>query len=60
MPVVASVAAWIFLGQPLGWPVVVGGLVVLGATAVVVVRVARRESGEADPDDPPLIADPAG
>ena len=60
VPVVASVAAWIFLGQPLGWPVVVGGLVVLSATAVVVVRVARRESGESDPDGPPLIADPAG
>ena len=60
VPVVASVAAWILLGEPLTPLIVVGGLVVLAATAVIVVRVARREAGDPDPDEPPLIADPAG
>ena len=53
-----SVAAWILLGEPLTPLIVIGGLVVLGSTAVVVVRVARREA--ADPAEPSLIADPAG
>ena len=57
VPVVASVAAWILLNEPLTWQIVAGGLVVLVATAVVVVRVARRGSDELDA---PLIADPAG
>jgi drug/metabolite transporter (DMT)-like permease len=58
VPVVASVAAWIVLAEPLGWRIVAGGLVVLGATAAVVLRVARREADE--PPEPALIADPAG
>jgi drug/metabolite transporter (DMT)-like permease len=58
VPVVGSVAAWILLDEPLTPLIVIGGLVVLAATAVVVVRVARREAGE--PAEPPLIADPAG
>ena len=58
VPVVGSVAAWILLGEPLTPLIVIGGLVVLGSTAVVVVRVARREAD--DPAEPSLIADPAG
>ena len=58
VPVVGSVAAWVLLGEPLTPLIVIGGLVVLASTAVVVVRVARREAGE--PAEPPLIADPAG
>ena len=58
VPVVASVAAWIVLDEALTIPTVVGGSIVLGATAFVVVRVARREAGE--PPERPLIADPAG
>jgi drug/metabolite transporter (DMT)-like permease len=60
VPVVGSVAAWVVLGEPLTAPIVAGGLIVLAATAVIVVRVARRSTGEPDPDEPPLIADPAG
>jgi drug/metabolite transporter (DMT)-like permease len=60
VPVVASIAAWIVLGEALTPLIVVGGLIVLAATAVIVLRVARREAGAADPDEPPLIADPAG
>jgi drug/metabolite transporter (DMT)-like permease len=59
VPVVASVSAWIVLGEPLTPLIVVGGLIVLAATAVVVLRVARREAGE-PPSDASLIADPAG
>jgi drug/metabolite transporter (DMT)-like permease len=58
VPVVGSVAAWLLLDEPLTPLIVIGGLVVLAATAVVVVRVARREAGDAA--EPPLIADPAG
>jgi drug/metabolite transporter (DMT)-like permease len=58
VPVVASVSAWIVLGEPLTVPIVVGGLIVLAATAVIVVRVARREADE--PAESSLIADPAG
>jgi drug/metabolite transporter (DMT)-like permease len=56
VPVVASIAAWIVLGEPLTPLIVAGGLVVVVTTGVVVLRVARREAGEAAP----LIADPAG
>ena len=60
VPVVASIVAWILLDERLTWQIVTGGLVVLAATAAVVVRVARRQSEEPDADGPPLIADPAG
>jgi drug/metabolite transporter (DMT)-like permease len=60
VPVVASVAAWIVLGEPLTPLIAVGGLTVLAATAVIVIRVSRREAGEADAGGSPLIADPAG
>jgi drug/metabolite transporter (DMT)-like permease len=60
VPVVASVAAWIVLGEPLTPLIAVGGLTVLAATAVIVIRVSRREAGEADAGESPLIADPAG
>jgi drug/metabolite transporter (DMT)-like permease len=60
VPVVASVSAWLVLGEPLTPLIVAGGAVVVGATGVIVLRVARREAGERDLDEPPLIADPAG
>ncbi|MEO8292154.1 MAG: DMT family transporter [Actinomycetota bacterium] len=60
VPVVASVSAWLVLGEQLTPLIVAGGLIVLGATAVIVIRVARRDAGEGDADEPPLIADPAG
>lgn len=41
-PVIASVAAWIVLGETLTPLAIAGGAVVMGATAVIVVRAARR------------------
>ncbi len=58
VPVVASVGAWVVLGEPLTTPIVAGGLIVLAATAVIVLRVARREAD--GPAESPLIADPSG
>ncbi len=58
VPVVASIAAWLVLGERLTVAILVGGIVVLAATAVVVLRVARREVDE--PPEPSLISDPAG
>jgi drug/metabolite transporter (DMT)-like permease len=46
-PVVAVVLGWLWLGEPVTWPVVVGGAVVLAAVALVMV-----ESRE--PDEPPV------
>ncbi len=60
VPVVASVSAWIVLGEPVTPLIVIGGLIVLAATAVIVIRVAGREPGEADESEPSLIADPEG
>jgi drug/metabolite transporter (DMT)-like permease len=57
VPVVASIAAWILLGEPLTPLIVAGGVIVVTTTGVVVRRVARREAGEVER---PLIADPAG
>jgi len=42
-PVVSAVTAWIVLGEPLNAVMIVGGLVVIGATALVIVGAARRE-----------------
>ncbi|MBA3689945.1 MAG: DMT family transporter [Actinobacteria bacterium] len=60
VPVVASVSAWIVLGEPLTPLIVIGGLIVLAATAVIVIRVAGREAADVGTSEPPLIADPAG
>ena len=51
-----SLAAWIALHESLTLLTIVGGLVVLAATAVIAVREGRRQ-----PDSPePLAPDPAG
>jgi drug/metabolite transporter (DMT)-like permease len=54
-PVVGSLAAWIVLRESLTVLTIVGGLVVLAATAVITVREGRRQ-----PDVPEALADPAG
>lgn len=55
-PVVGSLAAWILLRESLTALTIVGGLVVLGATAVIAVREGRRQPDATEP----LAADPAG
>jgi drug/metabolite transporter (DMT)-like permease len=45
-PVVAVLLAWLLLSEPLTWPVVTGGLVVVAAVALVI-------RGERSPADPP-------
>jgi drug/metabolite transporter (DMT)-like permease len=55
-PVVGATAAWLLLGESLTIVTVIGGGIVLAATAVVAVREGRRL-----PDEPePLSPDPAG
>jgi drug/metabolite transporter (DMT)-like permease len=44
-PAVAAVAAWLVLGEPLTWLVALGGLIVLGATGLLIVLTRRRERG---------------
>jgi drug/metabolite transporter (DMT)-like permease len=49
VPVVAAVAAWAALGEPLTPLVVLGGAIVLGATASVALRAARtRRAADVD------------
>ena len=55
-PVVGSLAAWIVLGESLTLLTIIGGLVVLAATAVIAVREGRRQPDAAEP----LAPDPAG
>jgi drug/metabolite transporter (DMT)-like permease len=55
-PVVGSIAAWLLLGEALTILTVVGGIVVLGATAVIAVREARRQQEGVEP----LAQDAAG
>jgi drug/metabolite transporter (DMT)-like permease len=43
VPVVSAVTAWLALGEPLNAVMVAGGLIVLTATAAVIVDTARRE-----------------
>jgi drug/metabolite transporter (DMT)-like permease len=47
-PVVAVVLGWVWLSEPITWPVVVGGVVVLVAVALVMTE-RRRQA-----DEPPL------
>ena len=47
MPVVASVAAWAFLGEPLTALVIVGGAIVIASTAAIILR--SREGPETAP-----------
>jgi drug/metabolite transporter (DMT)-like permease len=47
-PVVAVALGWVWLSEPITWPVVVGGVVVLVAVALVMTE-RRRQA-----DEPPL------
>ena len=53
-PIVGSLAAWVLLGEQLTTAVIVGGLMVLGSTAVVLVRQRSRPLGDAfdEPESP--------
>lgn len=50
-PVLTSILAWIALGEPITPIVALGGAVVIGATASVIVRAARRDALPADVAD---------
>ena len=58
MPVVSSIAAWILLDESLTPLTVLGGLIVLVATAVILVRSRARRGG--DPSDATETPAPAG
>ncbi len=61
MPVVGSAAAWIVLGESLNAVTIAGGLLVLGATATIVVRTSRSPVAVGTgSDEPPLLPDPTG
>ncbi len=53
-PIVASIAAWILLGESLTTATIVGGIVVLAATAGVLLDTRRRAAGDtfAEPESP--------
>jgi drug/metabolite transporter (DMT)-like permease len=53
-PIVASIAAWILLGESLTTATIVGGLVVLAATAGVLLDTRGRAAGDsfAEPESP--------
>jgi O-acetylserine/cysteine efflux transporter len=54
MPVVSSVAAWVLLGETLTPMTIVGGLIVLAATAAILVRSRSRaiDVAFAEPETP--------
>jgi Predicted permease, DMT superfamily len=58
MPVVSSIAAWVLLGESLTPLTVVGGLIVLAATAAILVR--SRARGADDTFEAPETPAPAG
>jgi len=47
-PVIATLLAFVFLGEPIAPIVIVGGAVVLSCTGAVIVHAARREASVAD------------
>ena len=47
-PVVAVLLGWVWLGEPITWPVVVGGAVVLVAVGLVMAERRRL------PEEPPV------
>ena len=49
-PVVAVLLGWVWLSEPITWPVVVGGAVVLVAVGLVMAE--RRRSRDESRDDP--------
>jgi drug/metabolite transporter (DMT)-like permease len=54
--VIASIAAWVVLGESLTALAIAGGAVVMAATAAIVVRGARRAH---DPEDVELAVERA-
>jgi drug/metabolite transporter (DMT)-like permease len=57
MPVVASIAAWAVLGEPLTPLVIVGGVIVVAATGAIILRARGRTEPVSEPepaDGPPL------
>ncbi len=58
MPVVSSVAAWVLLGETLTALTIVGGLIVLAATAAILVR--SRSRGADETFEAPETPAPAG
>jgi len=58
MPVVSSIAAWVLLDESLTPLTVLGGLIVLAATAVILVRSRARRAG--DPSGATETPAPAG
>jgi len=59
-PVVGSIAAWALLGESLTLLSIAGGLVVLGATATILLRGARRDPGAVSESTEPLIPPTSG
>lgn len=51
-PIVASIAAWAIIGEVLTPLTAAGGLVVIGATVVILVRERWRAPGEIEPQTP--------
>ena len=51
-PVVAVLLGWVWLSEPITWPVVVGGAVVLVAVGLVMAE--RRRRPDDLPDEPPV------
>jgi drug/metabolite transporter (DMT)-like permease len=51
-PVVAVLLGWVWLSEPITWPVVVGGAVVLVAVGLVMAE--RRRGPDNPPDEPPV------
>jgi drug/metabolite transporter (DMT)-like permease len=59
-PVVGSVAAWALLGESLTALTIAGGLIVLTATATIVIRGARRAPGAVSEADDPMVPPASG
>jgi drug/metabolite transporter (DMT)-like permease len=59
MPVVSSVAAWVLLGESLTPLTIVGGLIVLAATAAILVR-SRARGADDNTFEAPEMPAPAG
>ena len=60
MPVVGSIAAWVLIGEALPPLVIAGGLIVLAATAAIVVKEARTIEGDPREELEPFTPDPSG
>ena len=58
MPVVASLAAFVVLGEPLTPLVIAGGLVVVAATGAIILLSRSRAASAADADAPAVVEAP--